>query len=292
MNKYTLLSLLPLSISAVLIIHTVNATETRKLTPAFTPESPSLYGRQLLEHSDRVLQGWKDEIVSGKMQLFDARNRSVQRSFTRIGLERFGRGDKSIIKFTAPADIKGVSALNYENIGSSDDNWLYLPSSKKVRRISGANNTASFQGSEFTYEDLNDLDPKEYEWTFIEETTLEIDAKPMRVFKISGKPTYRDTAYSKLILYLSKAHWYQTKVEYFDKSGTHLKTKISSQWQQFHGQFWRSHKVDMSNHLTGRKTQLSFSNFLVDLSQYTSKKTGKKRNNLKENLFTKRALIK
>ncbi len=263
-----------------------------EVQPTFDTDDATLYGKQLVEYSDQKLHGWKDEVVSGKMYLYANNGQSVLRSFRRFGIERFGQGDKSIIQFTSPADIKGVAALNYENSGSSDDNWLYLPSTKKVRRISGANNTASFQGSEFTYEDLNDLDPNEYEWEFLEETQIEIDGQSAPVFKIDGKPTYRDTAYSHLILYLSKDHWYQTRVEYFDKSGTHLKTKTASRWQSFHEHFWRALNVDMVNHQTGKKTALTFNDYRVDLSQYTSKRTGKKRNNLTESFFTKRALAK
>lgn len=260
--------------------------------PTFDTDNATRYGKQLVEYSDHKLRGWKDEVVSGKMYLYDKKGRSVLRSFRRIGLERFGQGDKSIIRFTSPADIKGVAALNYENSGSSDDNWLYLPSTKKVRRISGANNTASFQGSEFTYEDLNDLDPNEYEWEFLEETQIDVNGKKIPVFKIDGKPTYRDTAYSHLILYLSKDHWYQAQVEYFDKSGTQLKTKTASHWQPFHGNIWRALNVEMVNHQTGKKTVLTFSGYRVDLSQYTSNRTGKPRNNLTESFFTKRALAK
>ncbi len=288
--KNTKLLTYTLGITAALLFSSpIIASESH---PKFNTENAALYGKQLVEYSDKVLHGWKDEVVAGKMYLYDQQGQSVLRSFRRVGLERFGKGDKSIIKFTSPADIKGVSALNYENSGSSDDNWLYLPSTKKVRRISGANNTASFQGSEFTYEDLNDLDPNEYEWEYIEESQLEIDGQMVTVFKITGWPTYRDTAYSRLTLYLSKEHWYQTKVEYFDKSGIHLKTKTSSQWLSFHNNYWRSLNVEMHNHQTGKKTVLAFSDYLVDLSQYRSKRTGKIRDNLTEAFFTKRALTK
>jgi hypothetical protein len=283
--------------SFITVTFFANASESK-----FSTVDANLHGKQLLKSAEEKLSGWKDELVSGEMHLFDAKGRGVARSFQRIGLEgayleggelnNVRHGDKSIIKFTAPADIKGVSALNYENSGGSDDNWLYMPSTRKVRRISGSNNTASFQGSEFTYEDLNDLDPEEYEWRLIEETTLLMDNETVVVFKIGGTPVYQDTGYSRITVYLSKANHYQTKVEYFDKSGTHLKTRTSSQWKLFHGRFWRALHVDMSNHITGKKTTLSFSNYLVDLSQYISKKTGKPRENLNDSLFTKRALMK
>ncbi len=197
----------------LMLVQPVLAERLLGKIPVLDSDNPDAYGKELVEYADGVLSGWTDEWVTGEMTLFDANNRSVKRSFIRMGLERFGLGDKSIIRFTAPADINGVSALNYENSGSTDDNWLYLPSTKKTRRISGANNTASFQGSEFTYEDLNELDPAEYQWRFIEETAIDIDGHPLSVFKIEGIPTYNDTAYSRLILFLSKEHWYQVKIE-------------------------------------------------------------------------------
>ena len=122
--------------------------------PEFNSADPVAYGTELASYADLYEQGWKDEVSQGRMTLFDAGGDSVERTFTRIVLEHAKDGDKSIIKFLKPAEIKGVAALTHENPGSSDDNWLYLPSNKRVRRISGANKTASFQGTEFTYEDL------------------------------------------------------------------------------------------------------------------------------------------
>ena len=140
--------------------------------PTFTTADPAVYGREIATYADLYEQGYRDEILQGDMTLFDADDDSVRRGFTRMVLEDSSEGDKLVIKFLTPAEIKGVAALTHENSGSSDDNWLYLPANKRVRRMSGANNTASFQGTEFTYEDLSNLDPGEYEWRMIEETEI------------------------------------------------------------------------------------------------------------------------
>ncbi len=264
--------------------------------PVWTPDDAEAYGLQIATHADAVASGWVDEVMKGTMTLYDADGDSVRRTFSRMVLEEPKSdpegGDKLIIKFLSPAEIKGVAALTHENIGGADDNWLYLPANKRVRRISGANNTASFQGTEFTYEDLANLDPREFEWRFYEETTIqrEGDAEPTPVFKLEAKPTYSDTGYSRLVVYYHTENFRQERVEYYDLAGKHLKTRNSSAWQHTHDRFWRQFMIDMTNHQTGKRTTLKVERQFLDLSRYTSKKSGKARVNLKVDQFTTRAL--
>lgn len=264
--------------------------------PTWTPDNAEAYGLQIALHADAVASGWVDEVMKGTMTLYDADGDSVRRTFSRMVLEEPkeapGSGDKLIIKFLSPAEIKGVSALTHENVGGSDDNWLYLPANKRVRRISGANNTASFQGTEFTYEDLANLDPREFDWRFYEETTLkrEGEAEATPVFKLEAKPTYSDTGYARLVVYYHTETFRQERVEYYDLAGKHLKTRNSSEWRHTHDRFWRQFMIDMTNHQTGKRTTLKVERQFLDLSRYTSKKTGKARANLKESGFTTRAL--
>ena len=258
--------------------------------PEFTKSDPDAYGTELALYQDSYDQGYVDEVLSGTMTLYDGDGDSVRRAFSRLLYERPGEGHKLITKFLSPAEIKGVAALTHENPGSSDDSWLYLPANKRVRRISGANNSASFQGTEFTYEDLGTLDPREYEWRFLEETTLEKDGESVPVFKLRARPTYDDTAYSHLIVYFHTTGWRRERTEFFDKSGKHLKTLEFGKWQHTHDRFWRPLAMDMSNHLTGKRTTLDVKAYLVDLKRYKSSKTGKARTNLTEDMFTTRAL--
>ena len=260
--------------------------------PTFTVDDPEAYGSELAHYCDLRDRGWTDEVMQGRMTLFDADGDSVRRTFSRMAMERPEAGDKLIIKFLSPAEIKGVAALTHENPGGTDDNWLYLPANKRVRRISGANNTASFQGTEFTYEDLANLDPREYEWRFYEETTIERNGKQVPVFKLEARPTYADTGYSRLIVYYHRDEYRQERVEYYDLAGKHLKTLEFNGWKHRHKRFWRQTSMTMTNHQTGKRTVLEFDKQFLDLSRYKSKKTGKPRKNLIEDQFTTRALSK
>lgn len=260
--------------------------------PDFSVDNAAVYGQQLMEYADAFDTGWRDEVLKGQMTLIDAAGRQVERSFVRLSMDRSPEGNKVIIRFTKPNDIRGVSALTFENRGASDDNWLYLPSTKRVRRISGANNTSSFQGTEFTYEDLSSIDPKEYEFNYLEEVPIPVDGASRVVHKIGAVPTYADTGYSRLVVYLDPESWVQVKTEFYDLSGTLLKTRESSSLKQFHDRFWRAGLVDMTNHQTGKRTTLTMDGYTVDLSLSKDRQTGAARKNLTESQFTTRAIAR
>ncbi|MCZ6760301.1 MAG: outer membrane lipoprotein-sorting protein, partial [Gemmatimonadetes bacterium] len=258
--------------------------------PVFTPSDPAVYGKQLMDYADAFDSGWVDEVLQGTMTLEDAAGRSVTRSFVRTSLERGSDGDRVIVRFTSPNDIRGVAALNYENRGGSDDNWLYLPATKRVRRISGANNTSSFQGTEFTYEDLSSLDPQEYKFTYEGEAQVAVDETQVTTHKINAIPTYADTGYSRLTIYLDPTTWQQVQIDYFDLAGVLLKTKLSTRLKKFHERYWRAERIEMRNHQNGKRTILDVDGQFVNLSLYTDSRTGKPRRNLDESAFTRRAL--
>jgi hypothetical protein len=258
--------------------------------PEFKTADTSVHGLSIAEYAELRNQGWKDEVSQGTMTLFSADGDSVRRTFSRMVLEQHDMGDKLITKFTSPAEIRGVSALTHEHPGTSDDNWLYLPANKRVRRISGANNTASFQGTEFTYEDLSNIDPTEYNWRFVETTKIDVDGVQTEAFKLDAKPTYKDTGYSHIIVYFGVEHFRQERIEYFDKAGVLLKVRTASKWRLMHGRFWRAYAISMDNQQTGKRTSLEQSKVFLNLALYTSSKTGKPRTNLTEERFTTRAM--
>ncbi len=276
-------------ITALVLSASASAAEPLPL-PDFERDDPARYGRQIALHQDRCDRGWVDERARGTMTLFDADGDSVRRAFDRFVFERAEEGDKIIIRFAEPAEIKGVAALTFERPGTADDSWLYLPASKRVRRISGANNTASFQGTEFTYEDLGSLDAREYDWRFLEEAHDEHDSGATPVYRLEAVPTYDDTGYSRLVVSIHRQAWRQERVEYFDPSGRLLKTRLSRDWEQFHGRFWRAREIEMVNHQTGKRTVIELTDQRLDLAHSTDPRSGRNLRPLTEDLFTARSL--
>jgi hypothetical protein len=222
------------------------------------------------------------------MTLIDARGQEVVRDTRGMTLEG-NAGDKALVRFMSPADIRGVAALIHEHPQTADDTWLYLPATRRVRRISGANRTASFQGTEFTYEDLSSLIVERYDWRFVRETTVTVDGKEEAVYELEARPNYQDTGYSKLVLTVNRDNFRTSRVDFYDKTGEHLKTLIASKWKVYHGRFHRPLKLDMRNHQTGKRTVIEASSYFVNLSLYP-RRDGSSRSNLTDEQFTRRAL--
>ncbi len=252
--------------------------------PKFDSGNAANYGKQLAYYTDQRDSGWRDYYAKATMTLTDARGDKVTRDVLFKILEG-GNGNKTVVRFQSPADIRGVAALIYEHPGSTDDSWLYLPSNRRTRRISGANRTASFQGTEFTYEDLSQVVVENYTWKFLGNGT----AGSAQVYKLEAKPNYKDTGYSKIVAYLNKDLWRWEKAEFYDKANRLLKTVTFSNWRQYHGRFWRANSYTMVNHQTRKSTKIDATSMFLNLSRY-KKKDGSTRENMTEEQFTKRAL--
>lgn len=259
--------------------------------PKFKTDDAAVYGRQIADYADLYDTGWKDSYAASTMTLYAANGDSVKRKSVQMILEG-SDGDKSIVRFLTPAEIKGVAALTHEKPDANDDNWLYLPATKRVRRISGANKTASFQGTEFTYEDLSNRIVRKYDWRFVREGELEVDGVTQKTLEVEARPRYGNTGYSKLVIHYNAANWRQERVEFFDKAGRLLKVLSGSKWKLRHGRFWRPNVLEMKNVQTKKRTVLVTSTVLLNLALYKSKRTGKARKNMTNEMFTTRALTR
>ena len=193
----------------------------------------------------------------------------------------------------SPAEIKGVAALTHESPGSSDDNWLYLPANKRVRRISGANNTASFQGTEFTYEDLSNLDPREYEWRFVEEATIEREgAETVPVSSWTPSPPTRTRATPSIVVYYHRdGFWRQERIEYLRQGRPPPEDARDDGLEAGPRPLLAPgpHRDDQPPDGQAHAARAVQKQLPRPLSKYKSSKTGKARSNLTEDVFTTRA---
>ncbi|MEJ1364847.1 MAG: outer membrane lipoprotein-sorting protein, partial [Candidatus Sedimenticola sp. (ex Thyasira tokunagai)] len=116
--------------------------------------------------------GWSDMQADMKMIL---RNKQGQESLREIrlkSLELESDGDKSLSIFDKPRDVKGTAFLSFSHPVGADDQWLYLPALKRVKRISSRNKSGPFMGSEFAYEDLTSFEVEKYSYKYIGDETV------------------------------------------------------------------------------------------------------------------------
>lgn len=112
-----------------------------------------------------------------RMRLFDRQQRVRERELTiltrrpREGAKNAtsGSGDRILIRFTYPNDIKGTAFLVWEHPQGDDERFLYLPGLGRTRRIAGAEAQDSFVGSDFTYEDISGRELDDYTYSMVEQ---------------------------------------------------------------------------------------------------------------------------
>lgn len=108
-----------------------------------------------------------------RMRLIDRQGRARERSLSIATLKGTGgKGDKTLVRFTYPNDIRGTSFLVWEHDDGADERFLYLPALGRVRRIAGQEKQESFVGSDLSYEDIGGRDIADYTYAFAAENTV------------------------------------------------------------------------------------------------------------------------
>lgn len=216
----------------------------------------------LMKERKQNYSGWGSSKVDMEMTLLTATGEKSVRKLRNLALEVDKDGDKSITIFDEPLDVSGVALLSHSHIVGSDDQWLFLPSLKRTKRISSSNKSGSFMGSEFAFEDMNSFECEKYEGSSVREDMLE--NKPVYIMEL--KPVYTDSGYTRLVTWLDKEHKQPVQVEFYDHKNSLLKTLRVSDYKRYKNSAWRAHKLDMRNMQTGKSTQVKFSDFNFDAS--------------------------
>jgi hypothetical protein len=231
-------------------------------TPAVTAARGDTEAQQLgfeiAARSDRSDRGFGDSEVELQMILRNAAGRESSRALNISTLEipDEGQGDKSLVVFDNPRDIKGTALLSHAKILDPDDQWLFLPALKRVKRISSANKSGPFVGSEFAFEDFTALELNKYDYTWLRQEKLD----ELSTDVIERSPRYEASGYSRQITWVDRDIHQVRKVEFYDRRGDLLKTLTLREYRQY-GSVWRSHRMEMVNHQTGKSTDLIYGEY-------------------------------
>jgi hypothetical protein len=139
------------------------------LVQAATPEEKGL---SIAKEQQKRDEGWGDSQSEMKMVLRSASGSENVRMIKIKSLEVTTDGDKSLMVFDEPKDVQGTSFLSFSHVNGPDDQWIYLPALKRVKRIASNKKSGSFMGSEFSYEDLSSFEPEKYSFKYLRDETL------------------------------------------------------------------------------------------------------------------------
>jgi len=227
--------------------------------------SQSLSGKEIVEKAYNRETG-EDQTSNLTMTLINKHGDQRVRKIKQFRKD-FGDIEKSIMFFQSPADIKNTSFMNWAyDSEKNDDQWIYLPALKRVKRISSDSKSDYFMGSDFTYDDLGDRKLEADNHKLLDEET--IDGKVCYIIESISKD--EDYIYSKTITWIMKDSFIGFKKEFYDEDGDLLKILFIKEIKEVAG-FLIITNSEMNNVQKDHKTSM----ILEDVKINTKISSGK-----------------
>lgn len=227
-------------------------------SPALS-QTPEEHGFDVAARSDRSDRGFGDSKAEMTMVLRNAAGQESVRSmdFTTLEIPDESVGDKSLVLFSTPKDIEGTALLSHAKILDPDDQWLYLPALKRVKRISSRNKSGPFVGSEFAFEDFTASELNKFSYKYLREEPcgdLVCDV-------VERYPRYENSGYTKQISWVDNTEYQIRKIEFYDRRGSLLKELLFEDYRKYDDKFWRPHRLVMKNIQTNKSTDLIYGEY-------------------------------
>ncbi len=217
-----------------------------------------LTGRDIVEKAYNLPSG-KDKTAVLTMTLINNNGSTRVRKIKQF-YKDFGSVEKNIMFFLSPADVKNTSFMNwsYDN-DKPDDQWIYLPALKKVKRISSDSKSDYFMGSDFTYDDLGDRKLDADVHKLLREETVD----GIACYVVESIPKDEDYMYSKTITWIRKENFVGLKKEFYDEDGELLKTLSIKEVKHISG-IWVITHSEMHNVQKNHKTVMELKDVKIN----------------------------
>jgi outer membrane lipoprotein-sorting protein len=236
-------------------------------------------GALAIMQKQRELHRAKDEEEALAVKIVDKRGAVKQRRLVRFTVTAPDGLSKVLVRFTAPRDIANTGLLIWEARDGDDDQWLYLPGVKKVKRIAASGKKNRFLGTDFAFEDLRPEAVAAHRYESAGSEVLEgqdcwvIDAFP------ATERQAADSGYSKRRLWVRKDITQIVKREFYDTKGRLEKVQSDRRLVNVRGALWRADEIEMHDVQSNGRTVLTLEKRALD--------TG-----LKDSLFTETELAR
>ena len=237
-----------------------------------TPQNPTaeVIARQVQDRDTG-----RDSRGAMRMKLFDRRGRSRERAMTLTTLRGRGNpgaapnapdGDRLLIRFNFPNDIRGTSFLVWEHPDADDERFLYLPSLGRVRRIAGAETQESFVGSDFTYEDIGGREFDEYTYAFAGPSTGSGQATsatwtppsggaPQPAWRLESRRKDTNAEFPRVVSLILKDSFVVVQADIFNRRNEKQKVYTVKRVERIEG-IWTVMESEMTNDLEKTRTEL------------------------------------
>lgn len=206
--------------------------------------------RQIVEEAQRRTNSTSQR-YEGILQVFDAKGKISDKRWI---LERLGaHGDsKMVLRFTQPAEVKGVALLVVNHPDRASDQWMYTPAIERERRIALQDRSTRFFGTDFSFEDMEERDVNQYDYSLIGDDMLD----GVATWKIQSiaKQT-KSSQYSRGILWVRKDTYAFVRIENYVKDKV-ARRLVYSDFQNVQG-IWTAKQLEMLDVARGSRTRLT-----------------------------------
>ena len=214
--------------------------------------------RQVVEEAQRRTAA-SSQRYEGLLQVFEAKGKVSDKRWT---LERLGSHGNSrvVLRFTAPAEVKGVALLVVNHPDRASDQWMFTPAIERDRRIALQDRSTRFFGTDFSFEDLEERDVDQYDYAMLGEETIDGAA----CWKIESLPKQRKSSqYTKSIVWVRKDNHAFARIESYIKDAA-VRRLDYSDIQNVQG-IWTARRLEMTDLRRGSRTRLT-----LDKLQYNA----------------------
>jgi len=219
--------------------------------------TPEQQGMEISQEVKKRDVGWGDSKADMMMFLRNEHGQESVREIKIKSLEQQSDGDKSLTIFNKPKDVKGTAFLSYSHHTGADDQWLYMPALKRVKRISSRNKSGPFMGSEFSFEDFSSFEVEKYSYKYLGDEVVNGQDN----FIVEQFPLDENSGYTRRIVWVDKEEYLVQKIDYYDRKNSLLKTLTYVNYQEYLGKYWRAQSMQMENHQSGKSTELTWNNY-------------------------------
>jgi outer membrane lipoprotein-sorting protein len=227
----------------------------------------------------RELQRARDEVETSVLKIYSKAGDVKERRLVSYALTPRDGFTKTLLRFLAPRDVENTALLTWEGKDGNDDQWLYLPATRKVKRIAASGKKNRFMDTDFSYEDLRPENLALHTYALVGSESIDdhesyvIEALP------ANEREAADSGYSRRRMWIRKDTYATVKQELYGRKGRLEKVTVSRGVVNVKGTLWRAREIEMRDVQAGTRTIMVVESRSLD--------TG-----LKDSFFTEAELIR
>jgi outer membrane lipoprotein-sorting protein len=214
--------------------------------------------RQIAEKSSDAIRLESLEMVS-TLKIYDSKGNVRVRKVINT-TKKFGGTIKTKLQFLSPADVAGTSILIYDYTDKDDDMWVFLPATRKTRRIVSSEKGRNFMGSEFTNADMSKPDMNDFTFKLLEDALFDGKNCWKVVYACKNKDIEDANGFSKKIIYINKENFLPGKMEYYDFDGNLSKIMTLNDYRNIGDGSYFAYHMEIKNLVNGRHSEMIVEN--------------------------------